>query len=182
MNYEMGRTILCKTVKEKELGETINTNMKYSERSRIAACQGNQILGMIRGNMTYRENGMIVHLYKAIVRPHLEYCIQAWRRYLRKYIDMLETVQMRATKLIPGFRDLSYEERLKECGLTTLETRRLRGDQIEVFKILNGHENIDPNAFININTCEITRGNDFTLSQRLPCLQPCELLLGWQSC
>ena len=50
-------------------------------------------------------------------------------------------------KLIPELRDLTYEERLKECGLTTLETRRLRGDQIEVFKILNGYENIDSNIF-----------------------------------
>ena len=50
---------------------------------------------------------------------------------------MLEKIQRRATKLIPELRDLTYEERLKECGLTTLETRRLRGDQIEVFKILN---------------------------------------------
>ena len=48
-----------------------------------------------------------------------------------------------------GLRDLRYEERLKECGLTTLETRRLRGDQIEVFKILNGYENIDSNIFQN---------------------------------
>ena len=49
--------------------------------------------------------------------------------------------------MIPELRDLSHEERLKECGLTTLETRRLRGDQIEVFKILNGYENIDINIF-----------------------------------
>ena len=60
---------------------------------------------------------------------------------------MLEKIQRRATKFIPGLRDLTYEERLKECGLTTLETRRLRGDQIEVFKILNGYENIDSNIF-----------------------------------
>ena len=59
---------------------------------------------------------------------------------------MLEKIQRRATKLIPGLRDLTYEERLKECGLTTLDTRRLR-DQIEVFKILNGYENIDSNIF-----------------------------------
>ena len=61
--------------------------------------------------------------------------------------DMLERVQRRATKMIPKLRNISYEMRLKECGLTTLETRRLRRDQIEVFKILNGYKNIDRNIF-----------------------------------
>ena len=60
---------------------------------------------------------------------------------------MLERVQRRATKMIQKFRNISYEMRLKECGLTTLETRRLRGDHIKVFKILNGYENIDRNIF-----------------------------------
>ena len=111
--------------------------------------KGNQVLGMIRRNITYKEKSLIIPLYKAIVRPHLEYCIQAWNPYLRKDVDMLEKIQRRATKLIPGLRDLTYEERLNECGLTTLETRRLRGDQIEVFKILNGYENIDSNIFFS---------------------------------
>ena len=65
-------------------------------------------------------------------------------------MDMLVKIQRRATELIPGLRDLRYEERQKECGLTTLETRRVRADQIEVFKILNGYENIDSsNCFRN---------------------------------
>ena len=147
MNYEMGGTILSKTVKEKYLGVTMNASMKVSEQCRIAASKGNQILGMIRINITYKEKSLIVPLYKAIVRPHLEYCIQAWNPHLRRDIDMLEKIQRRATKLIPGLSDLRYEERLKEWGLTTLETRRLRGDQIEVFKRLNGYENIDSNIF-----------------------------------
>ena len=82
---------------------------------------------MIRRNITYKENSLIVPLYKAIVRHHLKYCIQAWIPYLRKDIYMLEQIQRRTTKLIPGLRDLRCEDRLKECGLTTIETRRLRG-------------------------------------------------------
>ena len=150
MNYEMGETILSITVIEKDLGVTMNANMKVSEQCRIAASKGNQVLGMIRRNITYKDKSLIVPLYKAIVRPHLEYCIQAWSLYLRKDIDMLEKIQRRATKLNPGLRDLRYEERLKECGLTTLETRRLRGDQIEVFMILNGYENIDSDIFLKL--------------------------------
>ena len=58
--------------------------------------------------------------------------------YRKKDIDKLERIQRRTTKMIPELRDFSYESRLLQCGLTTLETRRLRGDQIEVFKIVNG--------------------------------------------
>ena len=97
------------------------------------------------------------------IRPHLEYCIQAWRPYRKKDIDTLERIQRRATKMIPELRDLSYEERLKECGLTTLETRRLRGDQIEVFKILNGYENIDRNMFFSLKKDSRTRGHEVKL-------------------
>ena len=104
MNYEMGGTILSKAVKEKDLGVSMNANMKISEQCRIAASKSNQIIGMIRGNITYKEKSLIVPLYKAIVRPHLEYCIQAWSPYLRKDIDLLEKIRRRATKLIPGLK------------------------------------------------------------------------------
>ncbi len=75
-------------------------------------------------------------------------------------------MQRRATKFIQGLRNLRYEERLKECGLTTLETRRLRADQIEVFMILNGIENIDSNIFFQIKESKITRGHNFTLVKK----------------
>ena len=79
-NYEMGGTIVSKTMKEKVLVVTMNANMKVSEQFRIAASKGNQVRrnGMIRRNITYKENSLIVPLYKAIVIPHLEYCIQAY--------------------------------------------------------------------------------------------------------
>ena len=102
MHYEMGGTILSKTVKEKDLGVTMNANMKVSEQCRIAASKGNQVLGMIRRNITHKEKSLIIPLYKAIVRPHLEYCIQAWSPYLRKDIDMLEKYR---GELLNSFQD-----------------------------------------------------------------------------
>ena len=108
----------------------MNANMKVSEQCRIASPKGNQVFGMICRSITCKEKSLIVPLYKAIFRPHLKYCIQAYNPYIRKYIDMLEKIQRRATKLIPELRDLRYEERIKECRLTTLETPRLRGVNI----------------------------------------------------
>ena len=85
------------------------------------------MLGLIRRTVMYKEKQLIVTLYKSMYRPHLEYCI-AWRPYRKKDIDKLEIIQRRATKMIPELRDLSYESRLLQCGLTTLETRgRMHG-------------------------------------------------------
>ena len=72
--------------------------------------------------------------------------MQAWRPYRKKHIR----IQTRATKIIPELRDLSYEECLKECGLTTLEKRKLRRNQIEVFMTLNVYDNIDRNIVLHL--------------------------------
>ena len=74
--------------------------MKVSEQYGIAASKGIPILWLIRRTIMYKEKQLIVPLYKAIVRPHLEYYIQAWRPY-RKDIDKLERIQRRVTKMIP---------------------------------------------------------------------------------
>ena len=78
----------------------------------------------------------IVRLYKGLVRPRLEFCVQAWCPYLRKDIAMIERIQRRATKLIEGLRDMSYSECLSHIGLISMEKRRVRGDLIQVFKML----------------------------------------------
>ena len=83
------------------------------------------------------------HLYKSQESPHLDYCIQAWRPHIQKYIAALEKVQHRATKIIPELSHLSYQERLRATGLTTLQTRHDRADLIETFKILNNLEDVD---------------------------------------
>ena len=102
-------------------------------------------------------------MYKAIVRPHLEYCFQTWRPYRKKDIHKLETIQRRATKNIPELRDLSYESRLLQYGLTTLNTTRLRGDQIEVYKIVNDYEDVDRKMFFKLKEGSRTRGHKAAL-------------------
>ena len=72
--------------------------MKVSEQCGIAASKGNQILRLIRRNITYKEKKLIIPLYEAIVRPHLEYSIQAWRPYRKKDTNMLGRIQRRAAK------------------------------------------------------------------------------------
>ena len=96
--YPMGGTVLNTTLKEKDLGLTICADMKVSEQCGIAATKGNQILGLIRRNIVYKEKELIISLYKTIVMPQFEYCIQAWRPYRKKGIDMLERVQRRKPK------------------------------------------------------------------------------------
>ena len=96
VNYKMGDTVLGTTEKEKDLGVTISADMKVSEQCGIAASNDNQILGLIRRNITYKEKAN----YISAVRPHLEYCIQAWIPYRKKDIDKLGRIQ-RTTKVIP---------------------------------------------------------------------------------
>ena len=116
-------------------------------------------MSIIRNTYTYMDERMFLSHYKSLLCPHLEYYNQIWNPHLRKLIFMIENVQIRSTKLIPGYKELSYEERLKKLHLPTLAYRRLRGDMIEVFKILkNVH---DPSLTLNLlqSNDRISRGN-----------------------
>ena len=82
-------------------------------------------------------------LYTTFVRPHLEYASPAWSPYMKKDIKCLENIQRRATKLVNEIKNLSYEDRLKKLGLTTLEERRVRGDLIQYYKCINGFNRVN---------------------------------------
>ena len=81
----------------------------------------------------------------SLIRPHLEYAVPVWNPHLKKDIDKLENIQHRATRLCPSIKKKRYEDRLKIMRLTTLVTRRKRGDLIQLFKILNGLDRVEWN-------------------------------------
>jgi ribonucleases P/MRP protein subunit RPP40 len=164
--YKMGSHEIGKSVQEKDLGIIIDKSGKSSEQCIMAAKKANSILGMIKRNIKFKSKQVIVKLYKALVRPRLEYCIQVWSPYLRKDINMLERVQRRATRMVAGLQDLSYEERLKQTNLLPLDKRRVRGDLIEVFKIMKGFDKIDYRKFFEISTVEKTRGHSLKLVKK----------------
>ena len=105
--------------------------------------KANNVLGMIKRTFKFHSKDSVSRLYKAFVRPLLEYGVTVWRPYLKKDINAIEAVQRRATRLVPKISRISYEKRLQESNLTTLEIRRLRCDLIQMFKIVKGFDEIN---------------------------------------
>ena len=142
--YNMGNHRLEEVEEEKDLGVLIHRTLSVSNNCAVAVKKANQMAGHIYRTVTHKSIQTVVPLYKALVRPHLEYSSLVWSPYLKKDILSIEKVQRRVTKMIPSISALTYEERLKRTGLISLENRRLRADLLEVFKILKGFVKVNP--------------------------------------
>ena len=125
---------------EKDLGVLIHRKLTVSNYCAVSVKKANQMTGHIYRTGTHRSVQTVVPLYKALVRPYLEYYSLVWSPYLKKHIISVDNVQRRVTKMIPTISALTYEERLKRTGLITQENRRPRADLLEDFKNLKGYE------------------------------------------
>jgi ribonuclease P/MRP protein subunit RPP40 len=122
----------------KDLGVNIDSELHFKDHIYDKINKAYQMLGIIKRNFCDLDTFSFLMLYKSMVRSHIEYANVVWSPYKDYLIEDIERVQKRATKLVKGLRLLSYKERLINLHLPTLKFRRLRGDMIEVYKILSG--------------------------------------------
>src|SRR3989441_6682690 len=161
--YKIMDQEILETTEEKDLGVFFMDTYKSSTNN--VSKKANKTIGLIRRYITNKgAEGMLI-LYKTLFRPVLDYCVPVWRPYRKKDMLKVEKVQKRFTKMIEGCETKSYEQRLIDLNITTLEDRFYRADMIQVFKILNDNRNIFPINFLEMSN-RAGRKNSLKLFKR----------------
>uniref|UniRef100_A0A8C5M6F8 Reverse transcriptase domain-containing protein n=1 Tax=Leptobrachium leishanense TaxID=445787 RepID=A0A8C5M6F8_9ANUR len=161
--YRIFDTVLTSTSEERDLGVIISEDLRVSSQCNRAAGNASRMLGCVGRGISSRKREVLMPLYRALVRPHLEYCVQYWRPYLQKDIDILERIQRRATKMVYGLKEKSYQERLNDLNMYSLEKRRDRGDMIETFKYVKGIHKVEEGSIFKRKQNSKTRGHSLRL-------------------
>ena len=120
---------IAHSTEEKDLGVVINQTLSPSNHIATCVSRANRIVGLIKRTYEYKSKRNIIALYKSLVRPHLEYCVQAWRPHNKNDTDNLEGVQRRMTNMINGMAGDEYKLRqsktkrsLSDHSQTALQT------------------------------------------------------------
>ena len=154
------------TLCEKDLGVHIDPDLSFEEHINKQIKKARSLSGMIARNFVYKTPSILIPLYKTLIRPVIEYGNPVWCPHLRKHIDEIEKIQRNYTKNIIGMKDLEYGERLRTLKLHSLEFRRIRGDMIQVYKILNNlYDPLTTNSLLTLDKNSNTRGHNFKLKK-----------------
>ena len=145
--YTMGGVELAETTVERDLGVLVDNCLEFDKHIKAIVNKANRMMGLIRLGFSCMDEEIFMNLYPVLVRPLLEYCVQAWSPYKQKYIDLIEGVQERATRLVPSLRRMSYDKRLEKLKLTRLIERRYRGDMILAYNIITNKDDTNFDTF-----------------------------------
>ena len=151
---------------EKDLGVTFTDDLHPSTHCANIVAKARRVVAVMKHNFTYMQPDMFIPLYKSVVRPVLEYTAPVWSPYYAADINLIESVQHRATKLVPGLWHLPYPERLRRLNLPTLLYRRIRGDLIMTYNYLHGRVAGDWHSFFSKSSDihrHVTRGHSMKL-------------------
>ncbi len=160
MKLDTANTQIISCNAEKDLGVTFDKNLNFDQHINNIVNKANQVLGVIKRTFTYLDRDVFIKLYKALVRPHLEYGNVIWNPYLKRQTKAIEKVQRRATKLVKECQNMSNIDRLNYLRLHSLKGRRLKGDIIETYQILNGLEGIQTDRLFKLAENTNTRNTD----------------------
>jgi hypothetical protein len=139
--------VLQETAEEKDIGVYITKLLKPATQCKAAARTAQAVLGQISRAFHFRDRHVFIKLYKQYVRPHLEFSTQAWSPWHEEDKACLERVQQRAVKMVSGLSGTTYEERLQELRLPTLDERRHQADMCMVHKIMHGHGGLEASTW-----------------------------------
>ncbi|CAM5079111.1 unnamed protein product [Eretmochelys imbricata] len=164
--YKLGTHYLEVIEEKKDLGVLVDHRMTMSRQCDMAVKKANVVLECIRRGNSSRDKEVLIPLYKALVRLHLEYCVQFWCPMFKKDEFKLEQVQRRATRTIRGMENLPYERRRNELGLFSLTKRRLRRDMIAIYKYIRSINTTEGEELFTFSTNVDTGTNEYKLAIR----------------
>ena len=169
--YKMSGKGLEHIEEEKDLGVLIDEKLDFHRQAAAAVKKANRVLGLVKRTFLNLDAVTLPLLYTSLVRSLLEYGNVIWGPFYKADIIAVEKIQRRATKMIRGLSQLSYEERLQELKLPSLLHRRRRGDMIQMYKITQGAVDVEKKLFVNSQETA-TRGHNLKLRKTKATILP----------
>lgn len=163
--YCISGTTIQSVNQETDLGVVVQSDLGSSAQCRLVVKRAETNLGLLRRALGVFDASIVRNLVTTYIRPHVEYAVEVWDPWLKKDINLLETPQRRATKMVLGLRNQPYETRLRSLNIHSARYRRLRGSLIFVWVLFN-QPNHPCRSIVQLSHNTHTRGHPLKLVQQ----------------